>query len=97
MEKGLEQFDFMALHIFRPAEVKPTENIFNESQSGFFKRLFANDSGSSNTEKTPIGAEILAEAMVSAAQSGKEGVNYYNSNQILKLLEKGKTISVIPE
>jgi len=84
MEKGLEQFDFEALHIFRPAQIKH-ENHYENNQNGFIKRLFSSDNGSSNAEKTPISGEILAEAMVNAAQSGNEDVHYYNSSQIIKL------------
>ena len=92
MEKGLEQFDFTSLHVFRPAEVKPEEQV-EVNGGGFFKRLFNSDRSDPNSEKTPIGAELLAEAMVNAAQSDKEGVNYYNSSQIIKLSGRKKLVT----
>jgi len=91
LEKGLQQFSFESLHVFRPALVR-IENDIQENQNGFLKRFFSLDDTNSDSEKAPISAEILAQAMVNAAQSGNEGVNYYGSSQIILLSAAKKTI-----
>jgi len=85
MEKGLEQFSFTSLHIFRPSEVSYEDNIV-VNRDRIMSRFF-NSGSRGNTNRNSIGAETLAKAMVNTAQQDKDGNFYYSTGQIKEISE----------
>jgi uncharacterized protein YbjT (DUF2867 family) len=84
MEKGINQFAFDAIHIFRP----PQLIINSESHPGnILDKILPWRTQKSNTDKFIAPLEI-ADAMVNAAQLDEHGSFYYSTSQIQKLAKK---------
>jgi uncharacterized protein YbjT (DUF2867 family) len=87
LEKGIQQFNFKTIHIFRPSMLLGDrgETRKGESVGKFFGKLISPFLKGKSSKYKPIEATVLAAAMVNAAQSESEGIIYYSTNQIKKL------------
>lgn len=90
MEKGITQFSFDAIHIFRPSlllgdrhEKRPGESI-----AKLFSNIFSPLMSSRSSKYKPISAQEVAQAMVNAAQLNNAGEHFYSTGQIYKLAKK---------
>jgi hypothetical protein len=95
MEKGINQFNFDAIHIFRPSSEINNERSNNKSSSSFLRSVFSLFSSKKKTKDNSTSASILAKAMVNAAQGAKNGSFFYSSSQIQKLSQKDSISSSV--
>ena len=82
LEASIQQLNFWALHIFQPSVLlgDRNENRFGEQIAGKIGRFFDRLTGGLLTKYRPIEADVVAKAMVSAAQGLKLGVHVYPSH-----------------
>ncbi len=82
LEEAVRQMNFWALHIFQPSVLlgERNENRFGEQMAGKIGSIFDRLTGGLLTKYRPIEADVVAKAMVSAAQGLKPGVHVYPSH-----------------
>ncbi|MBI1226826.1 MAG: NAD-dependent epimerase/dehydratase family protein [Bacteroidetes bacterium] len=82
LELALRKLDFWSLHIFQPSVLlgERNENCFGEQLAGRIGKVFDRLTGGLLTKYRPIEADVVAKAMVSAAQGLKAGVHVYPSH-----------------
>ncbi len=82
LEVALRTMGFWSLHIFQPSVLlgERNENRFGEQLAGKIGRVFDRLTGGLLTKYRPIEADVVAKAMVSAAQGLKSGEHIYPSH-----------------
>lgn len=82
LEQAVRQLNFWSLHIFQPSVLlgERNENRFGEQVAGKIGHFFDRLTGGLLTKYRPIEADVVAKAMVSAAQGLKQGVHVYPSH-----------------
>jgi uncharacterized protein YbjT (DUF2867 family) len=82
LEAALRKLDFWSLHIFQPSVLlgERNENRWGEQVAGKIGKVFDRLTGGLLTKYRPIEADVVAKAMVSAAQGLKPGVHVYPSH-----------------
>ncbi|RMG80636.1 MAG: oxidoreductase [Bacteroidetes bacterium] len=90
IEEAVRGLDFWATHIFRPSVLlgERPENRWGESVAGRIGKFLDGISGGLLTKYRPIEADVVAKAMVNAAQELKPGVHVYPSDFLQGLAEK---------
>ena len=86
----MQELNFWGTHIFRPSVLlgERNENRFGENIAGKMGKLIDQFTGGLLTKYRPIEADIVAKAMVSAAQGLQPGVHFYPSHWLQKLAEE---------
>jgi uncharacterized protein YbjT (DUF2867 family) len=87
LEIMVKTLGFWGLHIFQPSVLlgERNENRFGEQLAGKIGSFFDRMTGGLLTKYRPIEADVVAKAMVSAAQGLKPGVHVYPSHWLQKL------------
>ncbi|MCU0348262.1 MAG: oxidoreductase [Saprospiraceae bacterium] len=82
LEAAVKTLGFWSLHIFQPSVLlgERNENRFGEQLAGKIGSIFDRLTGGLLTKYRPIEADVVAKAMVSAAQGVKPGVHVYPSH-----------------
>lgn len=82
LEAAVRSLGFWGLHIFQPSVLlgERNENRFGEQLAGKIGSIFDRLTGGLLTKYRPIEADVVAKAMVSAAQGLKPGVHVYPSH-----------------
>ncbi len=90
LENAVQQLDFWATHIFRPSVLlgERNENRFGEKLAGKIGKVFDRFTGGLLSKYRPIEADIVAKAMIGAAQGLKKGAHIYPSHWLQKLAEE---------
>ena len=90
LENALKDMPFWAVHIFRPSVLLGTrnENRWGEKIAGEIGRRIDALTGGLLTKYRPIEAEIVAKAMVNAAQGLESGIFTYPSDYLQHLSEE---------
>ncbi len=87
LEEAVQQLDFWGIHIFRPSVLlgQRNENRWGEQLAGVIgKRLDFLTQGML-TKYRPIEADVVARAMISAAQRLRSGLHTYESHYLQEL------------
>ncbi len=87
LEVMVKTLGFWGLHIFQPSVLlgERNENRFGEQLAGKIGSIFDKLTGGMLTKYRPIEADVVAKAMVSAAQGLKPGTHVYPSHWLQKL------------
>lgn len=87
LEDAVQKLNFWGIHIFRPSVLlgQRNENRFGEELAGKLGRVIDHYTGGLLTKYRPIEADVVAKAMVSAAQGLKPGVHFYPSHWLQQL------------
>lgn len=87
LEVAVKKLPFWAIHIFQPSVLlgERNENRWGEQIAGRLARGFDYLTGGMLTKYKPIEAEVVAQAMVSAAQGLKPGTFVYPSHYLQRL------------
>lgn len=90
LEDAVQELNFWSTHIFRPSVLlgERNENRFGENIAGKMGKMIDQFTGGLLTRYRPIEADVVAKAMVSAAQGLKPGVHFYPSHWLQKLAEE---------
>ena len=90
LEEAVQQSKFWSIHIFRPSVLlgERNENRFGEEIAGKIGKVVDRLTGGLLTKYRPIEAEVVAKAMVSAAQGLAPGVHFYPSHWLQALAQK---------
>jgi uncharacterized protein YbjT (DUF2867 family) len=90
LEEALQKMDFWSIHIFRPSVLlgERNENRFGEEVAGKIGRLIDRFTGGLLTKYKPIEADVVAKAMVAAAQGLEPGTHIYPSHWLQQEAEK---------
>lgn len=89
LEHEVKQLSFWATHIFRPSVLlgeRPTQR-FGEQTAGRIGKFLDNISGGMLSKYKPVEAEVVAKAMIQAAQQLDPGLHIYPSHQLQNLSE----------
>lgn len=86
-EEAVKQLPFWSVHIFRPSVLlgERNENRWGEEVAGKLGRLIDSVTGGLLKKYKPVEGDVVAKAMVAAAQKLKGGVNYYSSEMLQDL------------
>ncbi len=90
IEKAIKALSFWSIHIFRPSVLlgqRPV-NRFGEEVAGRIGRFLDRLTGGVLTKYKPVEADIVAKAMVKAAQSLEKGTFVYPSHWLQKMAEE---------
>ncbi|MEO1516323.1 MAG: oxidoreductase [Bacteroidota bacterium] len=89
-EMAVSKQDYWAIHIFRPSVLlgERNENRWGESVAGKLGSLFDAISGGLLSKYSPIEADVVAKAMVNAAQKLDGGIHLYPSNELQELAKE---------
>ena len=87
LENAVQELPFWSIHVFRPSVLlgERNENRWGEELAGQLGRGFDRLTGGLLSKYRPIEAEVVAKAMVNAAQHLKEGVHIYPSDYLQQL------------
>lgn len=87
LEDALQRLPFWSTHIFRPSLLlgERNENRWGEQVAGRIGKVLDRFTGGLLTKYRPIEADVVAKAMVSAAQGMKPGIHYYPSHWLQAL------------
>lgn len=90
LEAALQALGYWGLHIFQPSVLlgERNENRFGEQLAGKIGRVFDRLTGGLLTKYRPIEADVVAKAMVSAAQGLKPGIHVYPSHWLQRLADE---------
>ncbi|MBK9017277.1 MAG: oxidoreductase [Saprospiraceae bacterium] len=90
LEVAVRALGFWSLHIFQPSVLlgERNENRFGEQLAGKIGRVFDRLTGGLLTKYRPIEADVVAKAMVSAAQGLKPGEHVYPSHWLQGLADE---------
>ncbi len=82
LEEEVQKLNFWSTHIFRPSVLlgSRNENRWGEEIAGKLGKVIDRFTGGLLTKYRPIEADVVAKAMVSAAQGLKPGVHFYPSH-----------------
>ncbi len=89
LENAVQKLDFWSVHIFRPSVLlgERNENRFGEEIAGKLGKVIDRFTGGLLSKYRPIEADVVAKAMVGAAQGLKPGVHFYPSHWLQNLAE----------
>lgn len=89
LEEDIKKLPFWAIHIFQPSILlgERNENRWGESIAARLGRGFDYLTGGLLTKYRPVEAEVVAKAMVSAAQRLESGITIYPSHHLQRLAE----------
>lgn len=87
LEDEVQKLNFWSIHIFRPSVLlgERNENRWGEEIAGRLGRVIDRFTGGLLTKYRPIEADVVAKAMVSAAQGLEPGVHFYPSHWLQKV------------
>ncbi len=87
LEEAVQKLNFWGIHIFRPSVLlgERNENRWGEEMAGKLGKVIDRFTGGLLTKYRPIEADVVAKAMVSAAQGLSPGVHFYPSHWLQKL------------
>jgi uncharacterized protein YbjT (DUF2867 family) len=90
LEAAVQQLPFWGIHIFRPSVLlgERNENRFGEELAGKLGRVIDRFTGGLLTKYRPIEADVVAKAMVNAAQGLQPGVHVYPSHWLQEVAAK---------
>ncbi len=90
LENAVKELPFWAVHIFQPSVLlgERNENRWGEALAARLGRGFDYLTGGLLTKYRPVEADVVAKAMVSAAQNFEGGVHVYPSHELQKLAEE---------
>ena len=90
LEDAVKQLSFWSTHIFQPSVLlgQRNENRFGEKVAAQLGKIIDRFTGGLLTKYKPIEADVVAKAMVSAAQQLKGGVHVYPSHWLQKLADE---------
>jgi len=90
IEEALQKLPFWSTHIFRPSVLlgERNENRWGEQVAGRIGKVLDHFTGGLLTKYRPIEADVVAKAMVSAAQGMKQGLHVYPSHWLQELAAK---------
>ena len=90
LENALKEMPFWSVHLFRPSVLlgERNEHRWGEQLAGQLGRGIDYLTGGMLTKYRPIEAEIVAKAMVNAAQRLEEGIFTYPSHYLQQLAEE---------
>jgi xylulose-5-phosphate/fructose-6-phosphate phosphoketolase len=89
MEEAVKQLPFWAVHIFQPSVLlgERNENRWGEAIAGKLGKLIDAATGGLLKKYRPVEADVVARAMVSAAQRLEPGIHVYPSHWLQELAE----------
>ncbi len=87
LEEAIQKIDFWGLHIFRPSVLlgERPENRWGEEIAGKIGKFIDSFTGGLLTRYRPIEADVVAKAMINAAQGLKGGIHFYASEFLQEL------------
>jgi uncharacterized protein YbjT (DUF2867 family) len=87
LEEAVKKLNFWSIHIFQPSVLlgERNENRFGEEIAGKIGKVLDSITGGMLSKYKPIEADVVAKAMVGAAQRLKPGVFVYPSHWLQKL------------
>jgi len=90
LELAVQKLPFWSTHVFRPSLLLGTrnENRWGEEMAGKFGSLLNRVTGGLLTKYRPIEADVVAKAMVNAAQELEPGFHLYPSSLLQELANK---------
>ncbi len=90
LENALKELPFWAVHIFQPSVLlgQRNENRWGEAIAARMGRGIDYLTGGLLTKYRPVEADVVAKAMVSAAQNLDKGVHIYPSHHLQQLAEE---------
>lgn len=90
LEDAVKDMGFWAVHIFRPSVLlgERNENRWGEKLAGRLTKGFDYLTGGMLTKYKPIEAEVVAQAMINAAQRLEEGIFTYPSHYLQELADE---------
>jgi len=89
LEDSVKKMKFWATHIFQPSVLlgERNENRWGEQLAGRLAKGFDFLTGGLLTKYSPVEAEVVAKAMVIAAQGFNSGISIYPSHVLQKLVK----------
>ncbi len=89
LEEAVKQLPFWAVHIFQPSVLlgERNENRWGEAIAGKLGKLIDAATGGLLKKYRPVEADVVARAMVSAAQRLEPGIHVYPSHWLQELAE----------
>lgn len=90
IEEAIKGLDYWSIHIFRPSVLlgERPENRWGEEIAGKIGGFLDGITGGLLTKYRPIESDIVAKAMVGAAQKFEKGIHIYPSEHLQELAEK---------
>ncbi|MCB0662089.1 MAG: hypothetical protein KDC24_05080, partial [Saprospiraceae bacterium] len=90
LEKAIKELSFWSIHIFQPSLLlgERNENRWGEEAAGVLGRIINKFTGGLLNKYKPVEADVVAQAMVEAAQQLKPGVHVYPSHYLQSLAEE---------
>ncbi len=90
LEDAVKKLDFWSTHIFQPSVLlgKRNENRFGEKLAARLGKIIDRFTGGLLTKYRPIEAEVVAKAMVAAAQKLEGGIHIYPSHWLQNLADE---------
>ena len=87
LEEAVQQLNLWGIHIFRPSVLlgERNENRWGEEIAGKLGKVIDRFTGGLLTKYRPIEADVVAKAMVHAAQGLQPGVHFYPSHWLQRL------------
>jgi uncharacterized protein YbjT (DUF2867 family) len=90
IEEAVQNLNYWSTHIFRPSVLlgERPENRWGEKIAGKIGNVIDKFTGGLLTKYKPIESDIVAKAMVNAAQKIEKGIHFYPSNYLQELADK---------
>lgn len=87
LEEAVKELPFWAIHIFQPSVLlgERNENRWGEEIAGKLGRIIDRLTGGLLTKYRPVEADVVAQAMVNAAQQLSKGIHVYPSHYLQEL------------
>ncbi|MEZ4992755.1 MAG: oxidoreductase [Saprospiraceae bacterium] len=94
LEDAVKELPFWSTHIFQPSVLlgERNENRWGEELAGKIGKVIDNFTGGLLSKYRPVEAEVVAQAMVNAAQQISKGVHIYPSNYLQNLANQNALI-----
>lgn len=94
LEEAIKELPFWAVHIFQPSVLlgERNENRWGEELAGKIGKVIDNFTGGLLSKYRPVEADVVAQAMVNAAQQISKGVHIYPSNYLQNLANQTNLI-----
>lgn len=94
LEEAIKELPFWAVHIFQPSVLlgERNENRWGEEIAGKLGKVIDNFTGGMLSKYRPVEADVVAQAMVNAAQQISRGVHIYPSNYLQNLANQHSLI-----
>jgi uncharacterized protein YbjT (DUF2867 family) len=90
IEEAVQNLNYWSTHIFRPSVLlgQRPESRWGEEIAGKIGSVFDRFTGGLLTKYRPIESDVVAKAMVNAAQKLEKGIHYYPSHFLQELANK---------